>query len=583
MRPIIPLPVLVAVSLSFACGSEQPKSVVKGTLVGHDGQPMPMAHVHLARFQYYGKGEPLVSVEVRGDGTYELETERVGAFMLEFTGVDHVIAEVPLVADPPLEVTADVRLPTYAYRADLSEVRVYGDYNDWDLDSALPMEPQPDGTYTVTIETDADSVAYLLLGILEGLGGGWAVTGTQSDRYSLWSRDYLGYHSIVQTSGGTVTIKFDPAKLVRSDAPVYTWTRWWDRTAEAVIDPADPSSTSARLFAVLGENWRRFKAFLAYKASEPAESVEYDPASSLAELTERLAPEKDSLVRQALSLALLQLADTGADVDSELCRQALAEVPPASPLWSYYHDLWIGRLVAEALGGWTTVSSSASAYAPGDGSPYDRYVTYLAEGVVQHGDSVVQSMMLYNMIKVASEAGRETDVAEYYRQLEKDYAGSFALRRAKRYAPDREVKVGNPVPAFSYSSVDQPDLTYTSESLLGTIYLIDFWATWCAPCVAEMETFHRAYEEFGPRGFEIISVSFDLSLDDLLAFREISWEMPWFNAYLGPDDEVEHAAFEIVGIPRTLLVDGDGTIVAIDDDVWGEMLRETLMRLFDST
>jgi hypothetical protein len=72
-------------------------------------------------------------------------------------------------------------------------------------------------------------------------------------------------------------------------------------------------------------------------------------------------------------------------------------------------------------------------------------------------------------------------------------------------------------------------------------------------------------------------------LEEVLAFRESSWEMPWFNVYLGPDDDVEHSAFEIVGIPRTLIVDGDGTIVAIDDDVWGEGLREILARQFDST
>ncbi len=311
--------------------------------------------------------------------------------------------------------------------------------------------------------------------------------------------------------------------------------------------------------------------------------MEYDPASSLAELTERLVLEDDSLVRQALSLALLQLADTGAAVDSAFCRRALAEVPSASPLWSYYHDLWIGRLVAQALGGRKAVSSSASEYTPGDGSPYERYMTYLEEGIAQHGDSVVRSMMLYDMIKMASQAGREADVAEYYGQLESDYAGSFALRRAKHFAPDRRIKAGNPVPAFAFSSMDQPDLTYTSESLLGTIYLIDFWATWCLPCVAEMETFHRAYEEFGPRGFEIISVSHDLSWEDVLTFRERRWAMPWFNAYLGQEDRAEsNAAFEIVGIPRTILVDGDGTIVGVDGDVWGEKLRENLIRLFDS-
>jgi hypothetical protein len=240
------------------CGEPQaPLTVVRGKLLGHDGQPVPMAHVHLARPQYYGKGPPLVSVEVQEDGTYELATEKAGAFMLQFTGVDHVGAEVPLVADPPLEVRVDVRLPTHAYTADLSGVRVL----DWSHDAALPMKLQPDGTYAVTIETDADSVVYTLHGIVEGAGGGQQVNDPQSDRFSLV--DYV-YTSIAQTSGGTVTITFDPARLVRSEAPVFYWTRWWDRTAEAVIDPDDPRSASARLYAVLGENWRRFKAFVAY-------------------------------------------------------------------------------------------------------------------------------------------------------------------------------------------------------------------------------------------------------------------------------------------------------------------------------
>ena len=65
----------------------------------------------------------------------------------------------------------------------------------------------------------------------------------------------------------------------------------------------------------------------------------------------------------------------------------------------------------------------------------------------------------------------------------------------------------------------------------GKIYLIDLWATWCGPCVGEMEILHEVYQKYKDNGFEILSISFDVSPKEVKAFRKKDWKMPWLHAF----------------------------------------------------
>lgn len=115
----------------------------------------------------------------------------------------------------------------------------------------------------------------------------------------------------------------------------------------------------------------------------------------------------------------------------------------------------------------------------------------------------------------------------------------------------------------------------------GKVVLIDFWATWCAPCVAELPNLKNVYAQFHDQGFEVVGVSLDLATDkqkllSFIAHREV----PWPQHFDGKVWQNEIARqYAINALPTTFLLDRAGNLVATN--LRGEKLFAEIKRLLD--
>ena len=98
----------------------------------------------------------------------------------------------------------------------------------------------------------------------------------------------------------------------------------------------------------------------------------------------------------------------------------------------------------------------------------------------------------------------------------------------------------------------------------GKVVLIDFWATWCGPCIAELPNVRKAYEDYHDKGFEIIGISLDKAKDEAKLKSFVKDEnMPWPQAFDGKGCQTALAQqYGIRSIPATFLVGKDGKIVS---------------------
>lgn len=154
---------------------------------------------------------------------------------------------------------------------------------------------------------------------------------------------------------------------------------------------------------------------------------------------------------------------------------------------------------------------------------------------------------------------------------------SEGKRVASKIMGDKSAAMGQVVKNFELKKPD--DTSFNLESLKGKYVFIDFWASWCGPCIQEFPHIKEVYEAYQDKGFEVLGISTDKNKGAWLKALE-THDMPWIQVR---DNEGEEAIalsqFAVTVLPTSYLIDPEGRIIA--KDLRGDALMEKIKEIFD--
>jgi peroxiredoxin len=151
-----------------------------------------------------------------------------------------------------------------------------------------------------------------------------------------------------------------------------------------------------------------------------------------------------------------------------------------------------------------------------------------------------------------------------------------SVERLERTRDTRDqLGIGQMFPTFDEKGLEGESIDLVKYK--GKVVLIDFWATWCGPCIAELPHVLDAYEEYHAKGFEIVGISLDNDETALRAFIK-KRGMLWPQLFDGKGWDSKLATrYGVASIPATYLLDRDGRIAA--KDLRGDALRTEVGKL----
>ncbi len=162
----------------------------------------------------------------------------------------------------------------------------------------------------------------------------------------------------------------------------------------------------------------------------------------------------------------------------------------------------------------------------------------------------------YEMLMAVAENSDPEQAKAIFKQLEGEKVPAEVKAQAAATARKLD-RLGKPLD-IKFTSVDGKEINLAA--MKGKVVLVDFWATWCGPCVAEVPNVVATYNKLHDKGFEIVGISFDQDKSALEEFTK-SKEMTWAQFFDGKGwQNTIGQEFGINSIPAMWLVDKAGNL-----------------------
>ena len=122
---------------------------------------------------------------------------------------------------------------------------------------------------------------------------------------------------------------------------------------------------------------------------------------------------------------------------------------------------------------------------------------------------------------------------------------------------------------------------FATSELKGKVVLVDFWASWCPDCRAELPSVIKAYQKYHEQGLEIVGVSSDVGAADLKAYLKEHAEISWRQLYEPPLSDGRHPLNTVYGvdwIPTIFVIDRAGVCRSVNGSKELEGLVPNLLK-----
>lgn len=206
---------------------------------------------------------------------------------------------------------------------------------------------------------------------------------------------------------------------------------------------------------------------------------------------------------------------------------------------------------------------------------YDNKTELFLQQVKANPSSIISAFIVKNNLNYDIDIPALKEIYNSFANKDNYYARSL-LDYLKVLIAKSKLVIGVKAPKFIITDINNRKLT--NKTFKGKYLLIDFWASWCAPCREENPFLVAAYKKFSSQGLKIISISGDVNRDD--------WEyaigkdgLTWIQVcdFEGPKSKIARD-FGISSIPANFLINKKGKIIA--KNLRGKDIEKELLKIF---